>query len=75
MATSARAKAMCASGFTLLLLCLPLVDLRPNAKGRGVPPSWDRGPDLVGTLWTNCFSDRLGQSGTKVPDANVTPSS
>jgi hypothetical protein len=66
---------MCASGFMLLLLCLPLGSLRPNAKGRGVPPSWERGPDLVGTLWTNYSSERPGQSGTKVPDPNVTPRS
>jgi hypothetical protein len=34
--------------------CLPLLGLRlglrPNAKGRGVPLSWERCPDLVGTL-------------------------
>jgi len=31
--------------------CLPLLGLRPNAKGRGVPLSWERCPDLVGTLY------------------------
>jgi hypothetical protein len=30
--------------------CLPLLGLRPNAKGTGVPLSWERCPDLVGTL-------------------------
>jgi hypothetical protein len=30
--------------------CLPLIGLRPNAKGRDVPLSWERCPDLVGTL-------------------------
>src|ERR671911_1985363 len=38
-ATPARTKAMCASGFMLLLLRLLIGSLCPNAKGRGVPLS------------------------------------